>query len=64
MYTDYTHRYTNFHKKVTRRRSRRFFIFGHSPNRYRLRTSALNIDLPVTHLLLATRERVPRVKDA
>lgn len=41
-----------------------YFIFGHSPNRYRLRTSALNIDLPVTHLLLATRKRVPRIKDA
>ena len=34
-----------------------YYNFGHSPNRYRRRTSALMIDLPVTHLLLAARKR-------
>ena len=38
--------------------SGRFFIFGHSPKHYRLRTSAFLIGLPAMHLLLATRERV------
>lgn len=35
-----------------------YYNFGHSPNRYRRRTSALMIDLPVTHLLLAARKQV------
>ena len=41
--------------------SGRFFIFGHSPKHYWLRTSALGIGLPAMHLLLATRKRVLRV---
>ena len=35
-----------------------YYNFGHSPNRNRRRTSALMIDLPVTHFLLVARKRV------
>ncbi len=35
-----------------------YFIFGHSPTLYWLRTSALQIGLPAMQLLLATRKRV------
>ena len=46
-----------------------YFIFGHSPILYWLRTSAFFIGLPATHLLLATHKwvvinRLPCAKGA
>ena len=45
-------------KKIIHPQGGGYYNFGHSSNRYRRRTSALMIDLPVTHLLLAARKRV------
>ena len=41
-----------------------YFIFGHSPKHYWLRTSAFRIGLPAMQLLLITRKRVPWVEKA